>query len=386
MDKFLFTSEQISDGHPDKMCDYISDCILDACLAEDPNARVAVETLAKNNTVVVAGELTFTGNVDIDKVVRNAVKDIGYEDEETGFDYKTCNIINYLSKQSVEIANAVHEKKNPEEFGAGDQGLMIGYATDETEEAMPLTFVLSTRIIEELHKARKSGTIPWLMPDMKSQVTLEYEIQKDKSLKPIHAHTVLVSVQHKKEVSLETIKETIQKEIFDKVIPKELVNEKTKYFINPSGSFVVGGPKTDAGLTGRKIIADTYGGWGGHGGGAFSGKDSTKVDRSGAYAARMIAKNLVKNGFCKRCRVQVAYGIGVVEPISLFVDSYGSVVEGKTDADLMKIIQDNFDLRPGMIIQELGLNKPIFKQTTLFGHFMPKSSGELPWEKVKELK
>jgi S-adenosylmethionine synthetase len=386
MENFLFTSEQISDGHPDKLCDYVSDSILDACLAQDPNARVAVETLAKSNTIVVAGELTFSGEIDVDQIVRNAVKEIGYEDASTGMDYKTCNVINYISKQSSEIANAVHEKKSPEEFGAGDQGLMIGYATDETEEAMPMSYVLSTRIIQELHKARVNGDIPWLMPDMKSQVTLEYQIQKDKSLKPVHAHTVLVSVQHKKDVTLETIKETVQKKIFDKVIPSDLVNEKTRYFINPSGSFIYGGPFSDAGLTGRKIIADTYGGWGGHGGGAFSGKDSTKVDRSGAYAARMIAKNLVKNNLCKRCKVQVAYGIGVVEPISLFVDSYGTVVSGKTDKDLMEIVQKNFDLRPGMLIQELGLDKPIFKSTTLFGHFMPKEGGELPWEKVKELK
>ena len=386
MQKFLFTSEQISDGHPDKLCDYVSDSILDACLSVDPNARVAVETLAKSNTIVVAGELTFNGEVDIDQVVRNAVKEIGYEDAETGIDYKTCNVINYITKQSTEIANAVHEKKSPEEFGAGDQGLMIGYATDETPEAMPLSYVLSTKIIEELRKARVSGAIPWLMPDMKSQVTLEYEIQSDRSLKPIHAHTVLVSVQHKKDVELATIKEVIQKEIFDKVIPPSLVNESTRYFINPSGSFIYGGPFSDAGLTGRKIIADTYGGWGGHGGGAFSGKDATKVDRSGAYAARMIAKNLVKNNLCKRCKVQVAYGIGVVEPISLFVDSYGTVVEGKTDNDLMEIIKKNFDLRPGMLIKNLGLDKPIYKKTTLFGHFMPKSDGDLPWEKVIELK
>lgn len=386
MQKFLFTSEQISDGHPDKLCDYVSDSILDACLKVDPNARVAVETLAKSNTIVVAGELTFKGEVDIDQVVRNAVKEIGYEDAETGIDFKTCNVINYISKQSPEIANAVHEQKTPEEFGAGDQGLMIGYATDETEEAMPLSFVLSTKIIQELRKARVSGSIPWLMPDMKSQVTLEYQIQPDRSLKPIHAHTILVSVQHKKDVELATIKQVIQKEIFDKVIPTSLVNEKTKYFINPSGSFIYGGPFSDAGLTGRKIIADTYGGWGGHGGGAFSGKDATKVDRSGAYAARMIAKNLVKNKLCKRCKVQVAYGIGVVEPISLFVDSYGTVVEGKTDNDLMEIVQKNFDLRPGMLIKNLGLDQPIFTKTTLFGHFMPKSNGELPWEKVIELK
>ena len=386
MNKFLFTSEQISDGHPDKMCDYISDSILDACLTIDQKARVAVETLVKNNTVVVAGELTLNGNIDIDKVVRNAVKDIGYEDAETGFDYKTCNIINYISKQSSEIANAVHENKKPEEIGAGDQGLMIGYATNETPEAMPLSYVLSTKIIQSLHIARKSKTIPWLMPDMKSQVTIEYEIQKDQSLKPIHVHTVLVSVQHKKDTDLETIKKVIKKDIFDKIIPQDLINEKTKYFINPSGSFVIGGPVADAGLTGRKIIADTYGGWGGHGGGAFSGKDPTKVDRSGAYAARMIAKNLVQNGLCKRCKVQVAYGIGVVEPISLYIDSYGSVIEGKTDSDLMNIVQNNFDLRPGMLILNLGLDKPIYRKTTLFGHFMPKSEGDLPWEKIKELK
>lgn len=386
MKRFLFTSEQISDGHPDKMCDYISDSILDACLTVDKKARVAVETLVKNNSVVVAGELTLNGNIDIDKIVRLAVKDIGYENAETGFDYRTCDIINFISKQSPEIANAVHENKKPEEIGAGDQGLMIGYATDETPEAMPLSYVLSTKIIQSLHSARKSGSIPWLMPDMKSQVTIEYEIQEDKSLKPVHVHTVLVSVQHKKEATLETIQKIVQKEIFDKIIPQDLVNEKTKYFINPSGSFVVGGPVSDAGLTGRKIIADTYGGWGGHGGGAFSGKDPTKVDRSGAYAARMIAKNLVKNGLCKRCKVQVAYGIGVVEPISLFVDSYGSVVEGKTDADLMKLVEKNFDLRPGMLILDLGLDKPIYKKTTLFGHFMPKSDGELPWEVIKDLK
>ena len=384
MKKFLFTSEQVSDGHPDKMCDYISDSILDACLEQDPNARVAVETLVKNNTVVVAGELTFKGEINIDVVIRNAVKDIGYENAETGFNYKTCSVINYISKQSQEIANAVHEKKNDEEIGAGDQGLMMGYASDETEEYMPMTYVLATNIIKKLHDARLSNTINWLMPDMKSQVTMEYEIQEDKSLVPIRIHTVLVSIQHKKDVELSMIKETIQKEIFDTVLPQKLIDEDTKYFINPSGSFVVGGPKSDAGVTGRKIIADTYGGWGGHGGGAFSGKDSTKVDRSGAYAARQIAKSLVSNGYCKRCNVQVAYGIGVVHPISLFVDSYGTVKKGMNDEKLIELIKTNFDLRPGMIIKDLDLKKPIFKQTTLFGHFMPKKNIILPWEIVKK--
>lgn len=385
MKKFLFTSEQISDGHPDKMCDYVSDSVLDACLELDPNARVAVETLIKSNTVVVAGELTFKGTIDVDKIVRTAIKEIGYEDAETGFDYRTCNIINLLTKQSSEIANAVHEKKSAEEIGAGDQGLMIGYATNETKELMPLTYVLSTNLITALHKARITGAIPWLMPDMKSQVTIEYQYLEDRTLVPVHINTVLVSVQHAKEVSLETIKSVIQKEIFDKNLPKELINEKTKYFINPSGSFVVGGPKSDAGVTGRKIIADSYGGWGGHGGGAFSGKDCTKVDRSGAYAARMIAKSMVANDLCKRCMVQVAYGIGVVEPISLYIDTYGTVAKGKTEEDLIEIIKNNFDLRPGMLIKNLGLNQPIFRKTTFFGHFMPKDNFELPWEKVKKL-
>ena len=382
MKKFVFTSEQVSDGHPDKMCDYISDSILDACLEQDPTARVAVETLVKNNSVVLAGELTFEGKIDVDQIVRKAVKEIGYENADTGFDYRTCNVINYLSKQSPEIANAVHVQKKPEEIGAGDQGIMMGYASNETEEAMPMTYVLSTNILKALHEARISKSIKWLQPDMKSQVTIKYEINNKNELIPTKIDTVLVSVMHLKDVDLETIKKTIRTEIFDKVLPQNLVDESTKYFINPSGSFVVGGPKADAGLTGRKIIADTYGGWGGHGGGAFSGKDCTKVDRSGAYAARMIAKNLVKNGYCKRCLVQVAYGIGVVEPISLFVNSFGTTVEGKTDEDLIELVKANFDLRPGMIIQNLELNKPIFKKTTLFGHFMPKDDFELPWEKV----
>ena len=384
MKKFLFTSEQVSDGHPDKMSDYISDSILDACLKTDPNSAVAVETLVKDNTVVVAGELTYEGDIDVDLVVRNAVKEIGYNDAKTGFDYKTCTIINFLSKQSIEIANAVHEKKSDEEVGAGDQGLMMGYATNETKELMPMSFVLATRIIKKLHDCRKSNQITWLMPDMKSQVTMEYQIKEDNSLVPVRIHTVLVSVQHSENVSLACIKEIIQKDIFNVVLPFDLIDENTKYFINPSGSFVVGGPKSDAGVTGRKIIADTYGGWGGHGGGAFSGKDSTKVDRSGAYAARHIAKSLVANGYCKRCIVQVAYGIGVVHPISLFVDSYGTVKEGLTDKDLMGLINKNFDLRPGMIIKNFGLKKPIFAKTTLFGHFMPKEGYEMPWEIVKK--
>lgn len=386
MTKFLFSSEQVSDGHPDKMSDYISDSILDACLEQDPKARVAVETLVKNNTVVVAGEVTFKGEIDIDAVVRAAIQEIGYDEEATGMDYRTCNIINLISEQSPEIANAVHVEKKPEDVGAGDQGLMIGYATDETEEALPMSYVLATKILLELHKARKEKTIEWLRPDMKSQVTVQYQKSEDQGLIPLRIHTVLVSLQHAKTVDLNTIQSTIKEQVLLKILPENLVDENTRYFINPSGSFVVGGPKADAGVTGRKIIADTYGGWGGHGGGAFSGKDSTKVDRSAAYASRQIAKSLVKADFCRRCLVKVAYGIGVVEPISLYVDTFGSAKHGLSDADLIKIIEQNFDLRPGMIMKNLGLEKPIFRKSTLFGHFVDRPGAELPWEQVVPLK
>ena len=319
MTKFLFSSEQVSDGHPDKMSDYISDSILDACLEQDPKARVAVETLVKNNTVVVAGEVTFKGEIDIDAVVRAAIQEIGYDEEATGMDYRTCNIINLISEQSPEIANAVHVEKKPEDVGAGDQGLMIGYATDETEEALPMSYVLATKILLELHKARKEKTIEWLRPDMKSQVTVQYQKSEDQGLIPLRIHTVLVSLQHAKTVDLNTIQSTIKEQVLLKILPENLVDENTRYFINPSGSFVVGGPKADAGVTGRKIIADTYGGWGGHGGGAFSGKDSTKVDRSAAYAARYLAKNAVAAGLSERCTLQVSYAIGVSKPLSLTV-------------------------------------------------------------------
>jgi S-adenosylmethionine synthetase len=378
--RFLFTSEQVSDGHPDKMCDYVSDSILDALLALDPYAKVACETLIKNNTVIVAGEIMTTADINYDKVIRDALTEIGYDDEEVGFNPMTARVEIMLDKQSPEIANSVHVGKEDEDIGAGDQGLMIGYATDESPEFMPLTLVYSTRIINELRKARLTGTIPWLRPDAKSQVTLEYERDENGNIRPVHAHTILVSTQHAKDVSLEEIQTTIKEKILDHVIPKHLINEKTQYFINPSGSFVVGGPKGDCGVTGRKIIADSYGGWGGHGGGAFSGKDATKVDRSGAYAARWIAKSLVYNGYCSRCIVQVAYGIGISHPISVFVDTMGTVKNGLKDSDLSELVLKNFDLRPGMIIKNLELRRPIYKATCLMNHFMPKEDSlwEIP--------
>jgi S-adenosylmethionine synthetase len=378
--RFLFTSEQVSDGHPDKMCDYVSDSILDALLALDPYAKVACETLIKNNTVIVAGEIMTTADINYDKVIRDALTEIGYDDEEVGFNPMTARVEIMLDKQSPEIANSVHVGKEDEDIGAGDQGLMIGYATDESPEFMPLTLVYSTRIINELRKARLTGTIPWLRPDAKSQVTLEDERDENGNIRPVHAHTILVSTQHAKDVSLEEIQTTIKEKILDHVIPKHLINEKTQYFINPSGSFVVGGPKGDCGVTGRKIIADSYGGWGGHGGGAFSGKDATKVDRSGAYAARWIAKSLVYNGYCSRCIVQVAYGIGISHPISVFVDTMGTVKNGLKDSDLSELVLKNFDLRPGMIIKNLELRRPIYKATCLMNHFMPKEDSlwEIP--------
>lgn len=380
--QFLFTSEQVSHGHPDKMADYVSDALLDAHLAQDPNSAVAVETLLKNNTVIVAGEIHTKAKVDCEAVIRNALKDVGYTSAETGFDPTTATITLLLDTQSVEIANSVHTNKTDEELGAGDQGLMIGYATDECEEMLPLTLVYSTRLIVELNKARKDESIDWLMPDAKTQVTLLYQKDDKGNVKPIRAEAVLVSTQHKKGISNDEIVDTIRKKIIDKVIPKEFLTKETKFFINPSGMFTVGGPKADAGVTGRKIIADTYGGWGGHGGGAFSGKDPTKVDRSGAYAARWIAKSLVSNKYCRRCVVQVSYGIGITQPVSIYVDSFGTVKEGMSDYDLVELVKKNFDLRPGLIIRELKLRQPIYKEVCLYNHFMPKKSAL--WEVPKK--
>jgi len=376
--KFLFTSEQVSEGHPDKMCDQVSDAVLDAIFETDIFAKVAIETLIKNNTVIVAGEVTTNATIDYDKVVRGALAKIGFENEETGFDAKTATIQLLVYQQSREIGDAVDKTTNEDDIGAGDQGLMIGYATNESPELLPLTMVYATQLLLELKKARISGKIPWLMPDAKSQVTLEYEKDENGNLKINRLHTVLISTQHKEGVSNEEIAKTLISEIVHKVIPHKYYDDKTRYFMNPSGSFIVGGPKGDCGVTGRKIIADSYGGWGGHGGGAFSGKDPTKVDRSGAYAARWIAKSLVYNGYCTRCTVQITYGIGISHPISVFIDSNGTVKKGMTDSDLVELVMNNFDLRPGVLIKELKLRRPIYNKICVYNHFMPKD--EATWE------
>lgn len=377
--KFLFTSEQVSEGHPDKMCDQVSDAVLDAIYAQDKFAKVAIETLIKNNTVIVAGEVTTVATVDYDKVTREALANIGFDNEETGFDAKTAQINLLIYTQSREIGNAVDKENSDEsDIGAGDQGLMIGYATNECPELLPLTMVYATQLLLEMKKARVSGNIPWLMPDAKSQVTLEYQKDEKGDLKITRLHTVLISTQHKEGVSNDEITKTLITEIVNKVIPSKLFDDKTRFFINPSGSFIVGGPKGDCGVTGRKIIADSYGGWGGHGGGAFSGKDPTKVDRSAAYAARWIAKSLVYNGYCNRCTVQVTYGIGIAHPISVFIDSHGTVQKDLSDSDLVELVLKNFDLRPGMIIKELNLRRPIYREICVYNHFMPKDSAT--WE------
>lgn len=380
--RFFFTSEQVSDGHPDKMCDYVSDAILDAHLEQDPYSAVACETLIKNNTVIVAGEITSIATVNYEEVIRKSLANIGYNDEETGFNPETAIILLLIDKQSPEIANAVHEQKKDEEIGAGDQGLMIGYATDECEEMLPLTLVYATKLILELKTARLDGTISWLRPDAKTQVTLEYHKEKNGILKPIRAQTILISTQHAKGITKEEIQKVIRSQIIEKVIPASLIDEQTNFYINPSGLFTIGGPKGNCGVTGRKIIADTYGGWGGHGGGAFSGKDPTKVDRSAAYAARWIAKSLVANGYCRQATVQLSYGIGITHPVSIYIDCDGTAKEGYSDGDLVKLVNSNFDLRPGVIIKDLDLRKPIYKDICMFNHYMPKKNAL--WEVPKK--
>lgn len=379
--KFLFTSEQVSGGHPDKLCDYISDSVLDAYLELDKNAKVACETLAKNNHIIIAGEITSTAKIDYTKVIKQALIDIGYT-KDTGYDPENTQITILINEQSKEIANSVHIQKKDEDIGAGDQGIMIGYATNESEEKLPLTMVLSTKLALALNTAKNSGKIPWLLPDAKTQVTLEYSKDSKDKITPTRAETILISTQHREGITNKEIYDTIKTQIIDKVIPKEMMDDKTKFFINPSGSFVVGGPMSDAGVTGRKIIADTYGGWGGHGGGAFSGKDPTKVDRSGAYAARWIAKSLVCNGYCERVVVQVTYGIGLAKPINIFVDTHGTVKEGMDDRDLEKLVSVNFDLRPGIIIRDLKLRNPIYRNICLYNHFMPNEHAL--WETPKK--
>jgi S-adenosylmethionine synthetase len=383
LETFFFTSECVTEGHPDKLCDQVSDAVLDACLAQDPYSKVACETSTKTGFAMIFGEITTSAHVDYPRVMREAIEKIGFNHGDLGFDYKSCNVMVCIEQQSPDIAGGVHVGRKDEDIGAGDQGHMFGYATDETEEFMPLTHVLSTRLAQALSTARNNKSIPWLRPDAKTQVTVEYKLEgPGRRPVPIRVHTIVISTQHDDGVSNEEIHKVLKEQIIIPSIPKQYLDDKCIYHLNPSGRFVIGGPQGDAGTTGRKIIIDTYGGWGAHGGGAFSGKDPSKVDRSAAYAARWVAKSLVAAGLAHRVLVQVAYAIGVAEPMSLYVDSYGT--GKKSDAELLAIVRKNFDLRPGIIMRDLKLRRPIYHKTASFGHF-GRNDPDFEWEKPKKL-
>ena len=388
MEKLLFTSESVTEGHPDKMCDAISDAILDALMEKDPMSRVACETCCTTGLVMVMGEVTTNAYVDIQKIVRETIREIGYDRAKYGFDCDTCGVMVALDEQSSDIAlgvdKALEAKENAmdddalDAIGAGDQGMMFGYATNETEEYMPYPIALAHKLARRLTEVRKNGTLPYLRPDGKTQVTVEY----DENGKPIRLDIVVLSTQHDENVTQEQIHEDIRKYVFDVVLPSGMVDEETKYYVNPTGRFVIGGPHGDSGLTGRKIIVDTYGGYARHGGGAFSGKDCTKVDRSAAYAARYAAKNLVAAGLADKCEIQLAYAIGVAHPMSVRVDTFGT---GKlSDEKLVEIVRENFDLRPAGIIKMLDLRRPIYRQTAAYGHF-GRTDVDLPWERVDKV-
>lgn len=374
----LFTSESVTEGHPDKLCDYISDSVLDSFFEKDPYARVACETVAGKGQILLTGEITSTAEVDLESVVRNAIKEVGYQDENLDIDYRTCKVLINISKQSADIAMGVDqsyedkEGQNIASEGAGDQGMMFGFATDETDEFMPMPIYLAHKLSKRLTEVRKQGILDYIRPDGKVQVTVEYENDK-----PVRVDTIVISTQHTEQTDLEILKQDMKEKVINGIVPKELLDENTKYYINPTGRFVIGGPLGDSGLTGRKIIVDTYGGYSRHGGGAFSGKDPTKVDRSACYMARFVAKNVVANGYAKKCEIQLSYAIGVAKPVSIFIDTFGTA--RIPEAEIIKRIEAKFDLTPRGIMNTLDLRKPIYRKTTNYGHF---GKPELAWEQI----